>query len=393
MAFSLRSLGLASLGLTLTALPPLIFAQAVTPLVVPKPPRPLLPNSFAGWTAAAPATTGSAPDAADQPNADILKEYGLKDYAVTDYTRGGRHLTVRARRFADATGAYGAFTFYRKPGSRPVDIGKEAAVSGNEVIFWNGTTLVDAIFGNGTFSAASDEVCAPIASGQTCIPVASTKASLKELAAAIPPAAGSEGVPPGLPHYLPTQGLDADSVRYSIGPSAYAATGGVLPPALIDFSRDPEVVTSQYTARDGKGILTVVEYPTPQIAAARAKAIDAQLKQGAIPGSNPASLAVKRSGPLVAITSGSFSIDEARSLLDKVKYEAEVTIDHPEGYVSEVKKTARLLLGIMYLTGILGIASLLVGVFLGGGRAMVRRLRGKPISSLNDEDFITLKLG
>jgi hypothetical protein len=137
----------------------------------------------------------------------------------------------------------------------------------------------------------------------------------------------------------------------------------------------------------------VLEYPTPQIAGARAKAIDAQLKQGAIPGSNPAALAVKRNGPLVAITSGDFSSDEAQALLASVKYEAEVTIDHPEGYVSEVKKTARLLLGIMYLTGILGVSSLLVGLFLGGGRAMVRRLRGKPVSSLNDEDFITLKLG
>ena len=45
------------------------------------------------------------------------------------------------------------------------------------------------------------------------------------------------------------------------------------------------------------------------------------------------------------------------------------------------------------LTGILGASSLLLGVFLGGGRAVVRRLRGKPVSSLNDEDFISLKLG
>lgn len=76
-----------------------------------------------------------------------------------------------------------------------------------------------------------------------------------------------------------------------------------------------------------------------------------------------------------------------------MKYDAEVTVNHPEGYVSEVKKTARLLLGIIYLTGILGASSLLLGVFLGGGRAVVRRLRGKPVSSLNDEDFISLKLG
>jgi len=390
MVFSLRFLGAACLALTLAALPSRLPAQAVTPLVMPKARQPLLPNSFAGWTATSPPSTGTTPDATDQPNADVLNEYGLKDYAVADYTRAGRRLTLRARRFADATGAYGAFTFYRQPGMHAEDIGTEGASSGNEVLFWTGTTLVDAVFGNAGLGASSDsEACVPVTSGETCISIASARATLKKLAAAIPPAAGSEGIPPSLPRYLPAGGLDAASVRYAIGPVAYARTGGVLPPALVDFSRDAEVVTAQYNSHDGKGTLTVLEYPTPQIAIARAKNIDDQMKQG----SNTPAFSVHRSGPLVAVTSGAFSLDEAKALLEKVKYQAEVTVDHPEGYVNEVRKTARLLLGIIYLTGILGGASIVVGVFLGGGRAFVRRLRGKPVSSLNDEDFITLKLG
>lgn len=375
MAFSLRFLGAACLTLTLVALPPGTSAQSdtpaqsVTPLVMPRAPQPLLPGSFAGWTPAAPPRTGTAPvaalDSADQPDADILREYGLKDYALADYTRAGRHLTIHARRFADATGAYGAFTFYRRPGMRTEDIGREAATSGNEVLFWTGTTLVDAVF-----DAPPD------------------KAALKALARAIPPAPGPDGVPPGLPQRLPAQGLEPDSVRYFIGPLAYARSGGPLSAADIDFTRDPEVVTAQYSAGGGKGALTIVEYPTPQIAIARAKALDDQLKQG----NRSALQEVHRSGPLVAVTSGSLSTSDAHSLLEQIKYEAEVTVDHARTYVSEVKKTARLVLGIIYLTGILGLSSLLVGLFLGGGRALVRRLRGKPISSLNDEDFITLKL-
>jgi len=390
MVSSLRFLGAACLGLALAALPSSLHAQAVTPLVLPRPRQPLLPNSFAGWTATAPPHTGTSPDPADQPNADILGEYGMKDYAVADYTRAGRHLTLRARRFADATGAYGAFTFYRKPDMHAEDIGKEGAAGGGEVLFWTGSTLVDAVFGNTGNGAGSDnEVCVPVTSGETCISLASAKATLKQLAAVIPPANGSESIPPSLPRYLPSDGLEAGSVRYSIGPVAYARTGAVVPPGLVDFTREPEIVTAQYNARDGKGTLTVLEYPTPQIAIARAKAIDEQIKQG----SPPPALAVQRSGPLVAIASGGFSFNEARELLAKVKYEAEVTVDHPEGYVSEVRKTARLLLGIIYLTGILGGSSILVGLFLGGGRAIVRRLQGKPVSSLNDEDFISLKLG
>src|SRR5271170_652363 len=394
MAFSRRSLCAAFFLLTPAALLTLSFAQPThSPTTPAAAQQPLLPSSFAGWTAVAPLQTGTGHESADQANADVLKEYGLKDFAVGEYSQGGRHLTLHARRFVDATGAYGAFTFYRRPGMHAEDIGKGAAIGGNEALFWSGTTLVDAIFGNASLGASSDsEACAPVASGETCISVASTKVTLKELAAAIPAAAGSEGVPPSLPHYLP-QGLDPSSVRYSIGPAAYARTGGVLPPALVDFSREPEIVTAQYPSRLGHGTLTVIEYPTPQIAIARARAIDEQLKQGLITGGNPIALSVKRSGPLVAVTSGDISGEEAASLLDNVKYEAEMTVNHPEGYVSEVKKAANLLLGILYLTGILGTASILLGLFLGGGRAVVRRLRGKPISSLNDEDFISLKLG
>jgi hypothetical protein len=365
MVFSLRFLGAACLGLTLAALPSGVPAQAVTPLVMPKAQQPLLPRSFAGWTPAAPPRTGVAADAADQPDADVLKEYGFKDYAVADYTRAGHRFTVRARRFADATGAYGAFTFYRRSGMRLEDIGRQASAAGNEVLFWTGTTLVDAVF-----DAAPD------------------KGALKALADAIPPAPGPDGVAPALPQHLPPQGLQPDSVRYFIGPAAYARSGASLPAAFIDFSRDPEVVTAQYATRDARGTLTIVEYPTPQIAIARAKAIEDQLKQS---GGSPAR-AVHRSGPLVAITSGDLSFAEAQDLLDHVKYEAEVTVDHARSYVSEVKKTARLVLGIIYLTFILGGSSILVGLFLGGGRALIRRLRGKPISSLNDEEFITLKL-
>src|SRR5579883_2414825 len=195
MVSSLRFVGAACLGLALAALPSGLDAQAVTPLVLPRPAQPLLPNSFAGWSASAPPHTGTSPESSDRPDADILGEYGMKDYAVADYTRAGRHLTLLARRFGDATGAYGAFTFYRKPEMHAEHIGSEAAAGKDEVIFWTGATVVDALFDN----AAPDN------------------AALRQLATVIPPASGSESVPPSLPRYLPTDGLEAGSVRYSIG--------------------------------------------------------------------------------------------------------------------------------------------------------------------------------
>jgi hypothetical protein len=373
------------MGFVLAAASPLALAQAKSASAPPPSPpstqgaapaaqaAALLPTDFAGWTKNGPTETGTTPDAADRANADVLKEYGLKDFAVAHYDHGGGRATVRAMRFADATGAYGAFTFYRKAEMRTKDIGKGGALnaSANEVLFWNGQTLFDATFDH----AGSAEI-----------------AALKQMAAAMPQMGGPEGLAPSLPNYLPHELLDANSVRYAIGPLAYARGGGALPPELIDFSLDAEAVTGQYTARDGKGTLTVLEYPTPQMAKARAKAIDDLLKTRSLPGSNAVAQSVHRSGPLVVVTSGNFSSKEAQDVLARVKYEAAITWNHPEGYVNEVRKTARLLLGILYLTGILGAGALLLGLFLGGGRALVRVMRGKSASTLNEEQFITLKL-
>jgi len=204
-----------------------------------------------------------------------------------------------------------------------------------------------------------------------------------------------------LPGYLPQAGLDSQSTRYALGPIGYVRGGGLLPPSLVDFARGAEVLTAAYSGRDGEGSLTLIDYPTPQIAIERNKAVAAFLAAGNTAGaewpsqlaeSTVAALQSRRSGPLVAVSSGSFSADRAHRLLSDVNYSADVTWNHPEGYVSDVTKTAKLLIGIITLTAILGGAALLLGVFLGGGRALYRRLRGKPASSLADAEFISLHL-
>src|ERR1700735_3978617 len=77
---------------------------------------PVLPKEFGGWQMTEPPQTSKDPAAADPSNPALLKEYGFTDLSSATYRRdGGRKLTVKAARFADATGAYGAFTFYRMP--------------------------------------------------------------------------------------------------------------------------------------------------------------------------------------------------------------------------------------------------------------------------------------
>ncbi|HEX3438494.1 MAG TPA: DUF6599 family protein [Pseudacidobacterium sp.] len=325
---------------------------------------PLLPAEFAGWRQAAPTQQSTVPEAADQANAAVLREYGLAQFAAATYTQPDNKLNVRAIRFEDATGAYGAFTFYRRPGMQKEDIGAEGAFDGTHVLFWDGATLVDATFDHLTAMSA---------------------AQLRELAGNLPQPGGPSAIPPPLPKYLPATSLDPTSIRYAVGAESYARSGGVLPPGIVGFDRDAEAVTARYSSSSGGGTLTLLMYPTPQLAIGREKAIQALFKAGNTPQaawpqslaqSAPDSLLVRRSGPIVAVTSGNFSANEARELLDAVNYSANVTWDHPEGYVSEASKTARLLLGIAALTGILGGAAIIMGFFFGGGRALVRRMRG-----------------
>ena len=348
----------------------------------PAPPAqpPLLPADFAGWHQVSPAQQSAAPEAADQANAPVLHEYGFTQFASANYTQPDNKLNLRAIKFQDATGAFGAFTFYQRPGMQKEDIGQGGAFDGAHVLFWTGATLIDATFDH--LSAMS-------------------AAELRELADALPKIGGPSSIPPPLPKYLPAPALDSSSIRYTVGPVAYVRSGGVLPPQVVDFDRDAEAVTANYATPNGDGTLTLLMYPTPQLAINREQAIQALLKAGNSPqaawpqplaDSSSVSLLVRRSGPLVAVTSGSFSADEASKLLHSINYTADITWNHPEGYVSEVSKTARLLVGIAYLIGILGSTAIILGLFFGGGRAVIRRLRGKPVSTLNDEDFISLKL-
>lgn len=376
MAFFLpRSLVLASSFLLAAG------ACAATPAPAPPSTQPsaqqdALPQEFAGWQRAGAAKVSTDPAVADPQNAAVLKEYGFNRLASASYTDPDNKLSLRELRFDDATGAYGAYTFFRQPGSAPAEIGREAASNGTHVIFWTGSTLVEAVFDHLSVMSAAD---------------------LRELAQEIPAPQGSQNIPPSLPGFLPTQDRETTYTRYAIGPEGYGKSGGVLPPEIIDFNRGAEVLTGTFNEHNGQGQLTLIEYPTFQIAMDREKAISALLKAPqpnwtqALKDSNTQALVVRRSGPLVAVTSGEFDDADARGLVDRIHYEATVTWNKPQP-VTESNRAARLLVGAITLFGILGGITVLLGIFFGGGRIVLRKLQGKPASSVHEAEFIKLNL-
>jgi len=343
-------------------------------------PKALLPEAFAGWASdGAPKALGDATQV-DVSNAAALKEFTFTGGATTAYKRDGETLTVRALRFQDASGAYGAYSYIRQNNWPKEEIGSGAASFHNRVLFWKGSTVVDATFSHIEPMSASE---------------------LRELASQIPTPGGNRAVLPPILANLPQSKLDGQTTHYAEGPAGYAGAGGVLPAELVGFDKGAEAVTANYTLVSGPATLTIIDYPTPQMAEAQEPRIRAYVQAGSkaqpawpqpLKDSDLASLEVRRSGPLVIVVSGDAIPEESHKLIEMVHYAADFTSLPAVGGETEVAKTAKLLMGIAGIVIVGGSAALLLGFFLGGGRALYRIARGKPASSMYDEDFISINL-
>ncbi len=306
----------------------------------------LLPKSFAGWTQAGqPQITTNAAQA-DSAYPAALTEYGFIDSETAIYTRDdGRKLTLKAARFNDATGAYGAFTFYRQPAMTGEEIGTKAASAGNRILFFRSNVLVDANFARVTEMSASE---------------------LRELAGLLPSAKGSADNLPTLPEYLPKKDAVANSAKYILGPQALLVAKSPLTAEQIDFGHDPEVLMQDYSSPDGGLTLTLLDYPTPQIAGERLRALQSAQQ------TNPAFLA-RRTGPILAVVTGAINSSDAKTLLNAVNYEAEVTWNERTSF-SKRDNIGNLILAVFTLIGIILLISLIFGVFFGGIRLLAKRV-------------------
>lgn len=344
-------------------------------------PQTLLPETFAGWQLTGTPEQSTQASAADAGDAVPLQEYGFTRYEAAKYTRDDGSLSVKAMDFGDATGAFGAFTFYRRPTMSAVDIGGGGAFDGTRVLFWSGTTLVDAKF----------EHITPMSAGE-----------LRDLVTQLPKPIGNQATLPTLPRYLPPQHLQSETLRYAIGPQSYRMSGGVLPPELVDFGRSAEAVTAEYNALGGIGTLTIINYPDSDIAVDRLHAIQAYFASHgssqypwtpALTNSNPAAILVRRSGPLLAVSSGSYTSGAANELLQRVHYEVVVTMGHEKQSVSDPRLVAQIILDVAFLVGIFALIAIVLGVFLSAGRAALQRARNKSgLPEDGSSEFIRLNL-
>src|SRR5579872_6440236 len=211
-----------------------------------KSPPELLPPTFAGWQIQGAPHISTNPSVADPSSAAVLREYGLTDVAAATYTRDdGRTLKIRAARFADASGAFGAYTFYLQPDMTKEDVGDQAASSGSRVLFYRGHILVDAQFSKESPMSGAE---------------------LRELAGTLPRPGGNSGNLPSFIEFLPHRDYIALTQKYAMGPRAFSALNPPVQADLVDFGASAEVSLARYTTPSGEATLMLISYPTPQLA-------------------------------------------------------------------------------------------------------------------------------
>ena len=336
----------------------------------------ILPKQFAGWQIENSPEISNAAAAADPTNPAILSEYGFKEFEHATYkSDDGRTLKVRAARFADASGAFGAYTFYLRPEMVREQIGDQAASSQQRVLFYRGNIVIDAVFSQSSVMSA---------------------AALRELAGMLPRPSGNAGNLPPILAYMPHHGYQANTEKYAEGPAAAELIGSPVPAGMIDFGSNPEVVMGEYSTPSGTATLMLVEYPTPAVAIEHLRRIDAtyhvaQPQPGVNAIENVGPFFAKRSGPIIAVAAGPIAQGDAETLLGAVNYEASVTWNE-NTYFDKKNNIANLLVNIILLCIIIGAISLAAGFAFGGFRILMRRYFPGPVFGADKDEFIALNI-
>ena len=359
-----------------------VFGGLVSGALAANPPQTqdpaILPQEFAGWQMSGSVKTSTDPAVADSTNAGVLQEYRFTDLASATYTRDdGRTLKIRAARFADASGAFGAYTFYLQPNMTKEQIGDQGASLGNRALFYRGYVLIDA-----QFSQES----------------AMSGAELRELAGTLPRPSGNSGNLPSFIEFLPHRDYIPNTQKYVMGPVALAALAPPVPADQVDFATSAEVSLAHYQTSSGEATLMLISYPTPQIAAEHLRKIDAAHH---VAQQSPAGISTiegsgtffdKRTGPIVAIAAGGISDSDAKSLLGRVNYEASVTWN-TASESAQVHDLYMLILNIVVLCAILAGLAIIAGVAFGGIRILMKRLYPEKVFDRPEQmEFISLHL-
>jgi len=288
--------------------------------------------------------------------AATLRRYGFVGTTTQNWKAPDANVRVILYEMADASAAYGLFTLERaaaQPGPTSVPVGTEGFRAGNRVVFWQSKYLV-------------------ILEG--------LPASAVEFARIIGERILGRSRKPPVSQHLPPENLIQGTDRYVVDEASVGRELG-LDPGALGFDDSVEIATADYRVSEETAHLVLLMYPTQQVA----KKYEDQWAST----SNDAPAFRKRVGPLIALVRGLRDPTIAKSILDGVNYESQVTWDQPRPDLS----LRQVILTIFTFIGIALLFTLIAGFSFGGLRLFVKaRYPNRVFDRPEDMEIIQLKL-
>jgi hypothetical protein len=325
---------------------------SATALCAPQkvPPKQFLPKQFRGWQ-----LTGCMnrfTDTSAPADAALWKEAGLRSVNNCEYASNGKTVQIRLTQFADPSAAYEVYTSLLKAGAMPARLGEVAAFDKDGVVVQEGTLVIAS-----TANISRDDLSA--------------------LVQAVEPQSENTTPLPPIRMYLPSEGRLVGSERYALGPeglkAALAETGQNAEAGFIEalgFNDGGEAMLARYSQPGkGKGVLLLLEYPTPNVAEQQIHHLADVLPVSA----KVAEQNIVRKGSLLSIVLAPSSPEYAASLREAANYETQVTWNEPHQTYSDpplLSTIAKIFIG----TGVFMVSAVVLGIAFGGVRIITKRL-------------------
>jgi hypothetical protein len=301
------------------------------------------PAKVGPWTALPTSVKAAAEINRLEGENPILKESGFVSASPRTYRNGNSTADVILYTFRDSSGAYEAYTVLQAAES-PIKIFNIAVPRGN-LVLWIRSEV--------NFASAELAV------------LETWEQSL------------SDGVPsPPVATYLPEKDRQPLTELYALGPVGFS---GAIPwlwraeeAALVEqvgFNSGAEAMFAEYRSGTQKGLLLLIEYPTPQLAELHLHHLQAALA------ANPklASTSVERKGSLLSIVLVPTSAAYAARLRNAVNYETQVTWNEASQTATDPPITSTLV-KIITGTGVIMVMAVVFGVAFGGLRVITKRI-------------------
>jgi len=280
----------------------------------------------------------------------LSAEAGEESLLSCEFTSGNRSVTIWAGRFRDPSSAYEIYTSKINPGMHPSVMGKNSAVDRERLV---------ALVGNIVFEVRP--------------PQAISANDLQALVNVLQAGADQTPLPP-VRAYLPEGEMLDGSQRYALGSAGFRAAAADFNRATfaglaekVGFNDGAETMFAEYRDGKEKGVLLLLDYPTPQLATYHQKHLELGLREISKLEETP----IERRGSLLMMVLSPSSPAYAEKLRKSVNYETQVTWNEPTHTITD-PPWARVLANIFICTGIFMVAAVVLGIAFGGVRVVTK---------------------